>query len=406
MKRGSAIHRYLDRFIGIPLLNLLALRRRKRVRPANPQRIGILFNPAIGDTLLASASIGELRELYPRSRLIALVASTNLPAAMLLPQVDEIELLAFSHPLKSIRAIRRCNIDLLVDLSAWQRITAVYSFFSGAQFTAGFKRVGQHRHRGYDLTVPHRGDCHELDNLRRITRVLGSTAAHSPTLTVPEAPLPCDLAHAGRIVILHPWASGSGSALREWPNERWLKLAQRLKTPGRVFVITGSPAEEARSDSLLQMLLSHSLCARVLIGRDGLENIARVIGSAELAVSVNTGIMHLSAILGTPTVGLNGPTAVHRWGAVGPRVANISPLDGSGGFLDLGFEYGRHHTSVMTQISVDQVVRAIDQLLCNRGERRLAAFEGPAQAVLVEARVNEKTHAFAAAMPRHKNAAL
>jgi len=52
----------------------------------------------------------------------------------------------------------------------------------------------------------------------------------------------------------------------------------------------------------------------VLVGRDGLGEIARALMHAEVLVSVNTGIMHLGAILGVPTVSINGPTSSRRWG--------------------------------------------------------------------------------------------
>lgn len=402
MKRGSATNRYLDFVVGVPVLNLLACFRGRRAFPANPRRIGILFNPAIGDTLLASAAIADLRASFAKSTFVALVAATNAPAARLLPDIDKIELLQFSNPLASIRAIRRCGLDIIFDLSAWQRITALYSFFSGARYTAGFERARQYRHRGYDQTVPHRSDCHELENLRRFAHKFGSQPVHDPRWVVPAGPVPSELAHVGRLVIFHAWASGSGSTLREWPDEYWVELAHRLTSPGRVFVLTGSPSEEARCDSLLQMLLSGGLCAKVLIGRGGLENIARVVQRAELVVSVNTGIMHLAAILGAPTVALNGPTAVHRWGAVGPRVTNLSPPSGEGGFLDLGFEYGRNRTSVMPKITVDQVVRAIDELLSRTNKPQLATFETQTR-TLPSQRMVAGPKQFAAELPQHNS---
>jgi ADP-heptose:LPS heptosyltransferase len=132
--------------------------------------------------------------------------------------------------------------------------------------------------------------------------------------------------------------------------------------PGRVFLLTGSPAQEARCDALCNRLVAQGAAAEVLIGRQGIEEIARVLTHAEMLVSVNTGIMHLGAILGVPTVSLNGPTAVHRWGPAGPRVANVCPPDGSGGFLDLGFEYGGRSTSEMGKIRVSDVMCAIEGL--------------------------------------------
>jgi hypothetical protein len=43
-------------------------------------------------------------------------------------------------------------------------------------------------------------------------------------------------------------------------------------------------------------------------------------------------------------------------------VANVCPSDGSGGFLDLGFEYRGRLTDVMGKISVTDVMLAVNQL--------------------------------------------
>jgi len=146
--------------------------------------------------------------------------------------------------------------------------------------------------------------------------------------------------------------------------------------PGRVFLLTGSPSDEDRCDALRQELVAQGTPADVLVGRDGLGEIARTLAHAELLVSVNTGIMHLGAILGVPTVSINGPTAAHRWGAVGPRVANVCPADGGGGFLDLGFEFRGHSTHTMEKILVEDVVHAI-RLLCGVQEDRESAIKHP-----------------------------
>jgi heptosyltransferase I len=376
MKRGKALSRALDFYLGIPVLNLLASMRRPGKYSVDPHRIGLLFNPALGDTLIASAAILDIRALFPNATLVLFVADSNASAAKLLPAIDLIEVLPITHPWKSVSILRKSKLDLMLDFTAWQRLTAMYSLLSGARYTVGFERKHQHRHRGYDRTVPHLGDCHELENIRRLTRSLGSQTAHEPQLAVPGGPLPQSVLDGRKIVVFHAWASGSQRWQREWPIESWAHLARRLMAPGRVFLLTGSPSDEDRCDALRQELVAQGTPADVLVGRDGLGEIARTLAHAELLVSVNTGIMHLGAILGVPTVSINGPTAAHRWGAVGPRVANVCPADGGGGFLDLGFEFRGHSTHTMEKILVEDVVHAI-RLLCGVQEDRESAIKHP-----------------------------
>jgi heptosyltransferase III len=362
MKRGKALNRALDFWLGIPVLNLIASVRGPRKYPVDPRRIGLLFNPALGDTLLASAATLDIRSLFPEATLILFAASSNLSAAKMLPAIDSIEVLPIARPLRSIRILRQTKLDLMLDFTAWQRLTALYSLFSGAQYTVGFERKRQHRHRGYDRTVPHLGSCHELENIRRFTRSLGSQTAHDPRLVLPRGPLPQAVLEGRKIVVFHAWASGSQRRQREWSYDSWAHLARRLMVPGRIFILTGAPSDEDRCEALRQKLVAQGFPAKILVGRDGLGDIARVLTRAEMLVSVNTGIMHLGAILGVPTVSINGPTAVHRWGPVGQRVANVCPADGSGGFLDLGFEFRGQSQDTMQKILVEDVLRAIRSL--------------------------------------------
>ncbi|MGD0831278.1 MAG: glycosyltransferase family 9 protein [Terracidiphilus sp.] len=362
MRRGSATNRLLDYYLGIPVLNLLASLRRKRSCPEYPNKIGILLNPAVGDTLLASAAVREIRAFYPKAELILFATKANISAAKLVPEINRIELLAMSRPCVAIQSIRRCALDLMLDFTSWQRITALYALLSGARFTVGFERAGQYRHRGFDRTVSHRNDCHELENIRRLTSSFGTIKNFTPQLFVPDSSLPKFLLHGGEVIIFHAWASGARSWLREWPNASWVELALRLRKSGRLFLITGSPTDEIRCKTLQHTMLSHGVSAEVRIGWNGISEIARLLAHAKMLITVNTGIMHLGAILKVPTIAINGPTAVHRWGPIGPRVANVCPRDGSGGFLDLGFEYHGHLENVMKKISVDDVILAAQQL--------------------------------------------
>lgn len=379
MQRGKRLNRILDFYLGVPVLNLIASFRRRRSLPERPKRIGLLLNPALGDTLLASAAAQDLRSTFPAAELILFATEANVSAARLLPAIDAIVMLPITSPIRAMRTIRRRRLDLMVDFTSWQRLTALYTLLSGARCTAGFERAGQFRSRGYDSTAAHRGDCHELDNLRRLTRLLGARTASSPRVIVPGGRIPAIVIRHPRLTVFHAWASGAHNRLREWPEEYWAALASRLMALGRLFVLTGAPADEERCRALGEKLAAQGAPVEVLIGRDGLNEVARVLAHAEMLVSVNTGIMHLGAILGTPTVAINGPTSVRRWGATGANVVNVCPADGSGGFLDLGFEYRGHRGSVMNRIAVEDVVRAIGRL---HGADLLpdAAREAPATA--------------------------
>jgi heptosyltransferase-3 len=366
MQRGRRTNRLLDFWLGTPLLNLLAIFHRKRAAPTHIARIGILCSPALGDTLLLSGVLRDLRAAFPQARLTHICMKQNLAAAEVITGADERLLIDLTRPRETIRSLRARHFDVLLDFSSWQRLTAFYVLLSGAGYTVGFRTPGMHRGRGYDLAVDHTSDRHELENFRTL---LSSSGIVSPPVP-PSEPVvvACSeisepLAAEHDIVVFHPWASGQNSSLREWPEDRWIALARRLQQADTFFVITGAPSELSRTTPMVDRMNAAGLHAAPFVSPDGFRSLTCLLLRARIVVSVNTGVMHLAAIAGAPTLALNGPTAEHRWGARGLRVANVQPADGSGGYLHLGFEFKGQPHDVMQRISVDQVVAATEQLL-------------------------------------------
>jgi ADP-heptose:LPS heptosyltransferase len=246
----------------------------------------------------------------------------------------------------------------MLDFTSWQRLTAFYTLTSGAKYKVGFATRGQYRSRGYDLTVPHRNDRHEVENFRAILHALRIATWAAPRVTVAAASAPEALSEVADLVVFHLWASGQQSGLREWPEERWIELAQRLAGPETVFAITGAPSDFERTEPFVARMRSAGLRAEPFAGADGFRGLARLLKRARLVVSVNTGVMHLAAIVGAPTVSINGPTNNRRWGPMGPRGLGIIPPGAGCGYLNLGFEFKNQATDCMERVTVDMVLGA------------------------------------------------
>jgi ADP-heptose:LPS heptosyltransferase len=364
MQRGSKKNRILDYWLGIPLLQVLAAFRLGRRRlPARIARLGVLCSPALGDTLLFSSVLQDLRAHFgPGVEIVHFCMPSSLAAAELIPGASRRVVIELTRPLATIRKMRAERLDAIFDFTSWQRLTAFYSLMAGARFTAGFSTAGQHRGRGYDLRVEHRDDRHEVENFRAILGALGIASGAMPKVLMPGAAAPAEpapLAGASDLVVFHLWASGQRSWLREWPEDRWIELARRLACPETLFVITGAPSDAARTAPFLDLLRAAGLRATGFAGTDGFRSLARMLARARVAVSVNTGVMHLAAILGTPTVSINGPNRNGRWGPVGPRALGVeSPGEGCG-YLHLGFNFDGQATDCMERITVDMVVDAV-----------------------------------------------
>jgi heptosyltransferase-3 len=354
----------MDYWAGIPLLNVLAAARavrRLRKWPSQVNRIGVMCSPALGDTLLFSAALRDVRAHFADAEIIHFCMKQNLAAAELIPGADRRVLIDLTKPAESVRRIRSERLDVMLDFTSWQRLTAFYSLMSGAKFMAGFQTAGQYRGRGYDVVAEHRADQHEVENFRDLIRRVGITPRLEPQVIVPDVATE-PLAEANDIVVFHLWASGTRSWLREWPEERWLALAARLVEPGTVFAITGAPSDVERIEPFLLRMAEARLKAVAFVGMDGFVSLAHLLRRARVVVSVNTGVMHLAAVLGAPTVSINGPNRNGRWGPRGSRAIGVEAPGEGCGYLHLGFDFDGMATDCMERIPVEMVLAAVNEV--------------------------------------------
>ena len=357
--RGSRLLKSVDRWGGIPAVWLLGhARRRRRPVPQRLARIGVLKTNAIGDTVLLAGAVADLRAAIPGAHIVLFAGSNNLAMARLLDEPDQVAHLPLDRPARCVAALRRERLDALLDFGSWPRVNAVLSALSGARFIAGFHADGQHRHYVYDAVVMHSPAVHEIENYRHLVQTLGVPTGCRPELSAPDIVEPIGEPFA----VFHPWPGGAGRALKQWPQARWVDLAVAVENQGKAVVITGGPQDVDDSTSLVAACGAKGLQGvRSLAGQIDLSQTVALLARADLAVCVNTGVMHIAAALDVPLVALHGPTAVHRWGPCSSSAVSVTPDIPGCGYLHLGFEYPPSPPPCMESIAVEQVLRAMQE---------------------------------------------
>jgi heptosyltransferase-2 len=160
-------------------------------------------------------------------------------------------------------------------------------------------------------------------------------AADQPRLQVANATLAADLASLGlqasAFSVLAP-GSEYGPAKR-WPTGHFAELARQLKGP---VLLLGSAKEAELCDAIATEVNTETpdKCQN-LAGKTALGLALSIIAATKLIVSNDSGLMHVAAALGRPTLGLFGPTQWWLYGPWGPRTLIAASNETRGEFAPI-----------------------------------------------------------------------
>jgi len=116
------------------------------------------------------------------------------------------------------------------------------------------------------------------------------------------------------------FAPGAVGPSKRWPAASYAEAARRLADQGFAIWILGGPGERA----LAEEIRAGSDKVRDLTGPD-LRNAILALSAADVAVSNDSGLLHVAAALGTPSIGIFGPTSPWHWAPLNPLAAVVEP---------------------------------------------------------------------------------
>jgi heptosyltransferase II len=116
------------------------------------------------------------------------------------------------------------------------------------------------------------------------------------------------------VIVLAPGAVGPS---KRWPASAYATLTRRLMAEGFGVWVVGGPEEKSLAAEIIG-----DTTARDLTGRD-LRNAILALAAAAVAVSNDSGLLHVAAALGTPAIGIFGPTSPWHWAPLNPLAATI-----------------------------------------------------------------------------------
>jgi len=286
------------------------------------ESILIIRLSAIGDVVVTTPVSRALREARPDAYIGWVVERGARDVVAGNPYLDEVIVWDRKkgglkwRDLAGIRAqLRTRRWDWAIDCQGLLR-SALLARLSGARRIVGNTQAKEHADWLYHVKVPRHPT--DLSSRRRCLDLLAPLGIHSTDRRMVVEVSDADRA-AGRGV-LREAGVGAGQryaclvpattwAQKHWLEERWSELADVLRDQlGLAPIIMGGPADVPLAERIAGA--SHSGCG-VAAGKTSLKSAAALLADAALTVAVDTGLMHASVAVGTPTVGLCGASWWH-----------------------------------------------------------------------------------------------
>ncbi len=126
------------------------------------------------------------------------------------------------------------------------------------------------------------------------------------------------LARTRPVAVVAPGAVGPS---KRWPAGSYAALAAALAERGYAIWVIGGPQEKSLA---AEIIAGAPAQGRDLTGAD-LRNAILALAAADVAVSNDSGLLHVAAALGTPSIGIFGPTSPWHWAPLNPLAAVIEP---------------------------------------------------------------------------------
>ncbi|MDQ2743104.1 MAG: glycosyltransferase family 9 protein [Chloroflexota bacterium] len=264
------------------------------------RRIMIVRAGALGDVVMALPAIRVLRECYPEATIeVAGYPGIWAVAGSLVDRCINVERAAFAGLLTGTSSPQLLDLLHGVDLAIVWTVQDPGAVFRAA----GIPRTI------HASPFPPPG-VHAIDWLLQSVASLPTAESASPILTFTNE----ELAESRSLlnqhglsapIILHP---GAGASWKCWPAERFATVISQLVRRDKEVALIEGPSDAKAVGGVLALTP-----AAPVVREESTRRLAAILSQVSIFVGNDTGVTHLAAATGVPTIALFGPTDPASW---------------------------------------------------------------------------------------------
>jgi heptosyltransferase-1 len=319
---------------------------------------------ALGDILHTVPAVGALRAAYPGARIDWVVERKWAPVLEGSPAINEVipfDRRSIWGAFECVDRLRENRYTCAIDFQGLYK-SSILAALSGAPRRIGFERAWA-RERGAaifytDRVVPIGRHVAELNY--SLAEYAGATRPAKPEypLRVPAGGAASvrsrlhDLGISGEYVVVGPGGSWRAKC---WPPDRYGELCREFEIVKKVRVIViHGPGEK----SLAEEAVRAAAPARPVAVATTIEELMGLLAHARFLVAADSGPLHLATALGTPVVGLYGPTDPGRNGPFASGAVIVDKARPE----EISYKRRMDYSAAMLRITVADVLAAADPL--------------------------------------------
>ena len=294
-------------------------------------RVLLVKTSSLGDVIHALPAVSDMRAAMPSLQIDWLVEESLSAIPQLHAGVSAVIPVAFRRWRRSfwhtatrreiagfVARLREHSYDAVIDAQGLFKSAVLALFARGSRYGLDFKSSREPVGFFYQQRFSVGWHLHAVERNRLlVASALGYTLQGPCAYGISATPRAFDwLAHPRYAVLLH----ATSGDYKLWPEDHWVALADALHERGVAAVLTwGNDREHARCMRLAARMREATIAPALDFGA-----LAGLFACAQVVIGVDTGLSHLAAALGVPTVGIylgTDPAATGLYGSV--RACNV-----------------------------------------------------------------------------------
>ncbi len=329
------------------------------------ERFLVVRLTALGDILHTVPAVAALRAAHPGEKIDWVVERKWAPVLEGSPALNEV--IPFDRrsvwgAFECIERLRGNRYTCAIDFQGLYK-SSVLAALSGAARRIGFDRSWA-REQGAAMFYTER----VVPSGRHVAELNYSLGEQAGAMrpTVPEYPLRVpaggaasirsrlhDLGITGEYIVVGPGASWRAKC---WPPEHYGEFCREFEAKNKMpIVLIQGPGEK----SIAEQVMSAAAPAKPAVIAGTIEELMGLFAHARCLVAADSGPLHLAAALGTPVVGLFGPTDPARNGPFVPGAVIVDKARPE----EISYKRRSNFSPAMQRITVDDVIAAVGSLL-------------------------------------------